>query len=479
MIYDLCIIGAGYAGVNALHAAKDYLNFDSHVLMVDIRDGYAGQWRDQYAYVRLHQPYQHFTAGNFSWRIKKPRGYLANRDEVISHLNNIAVEAAKKVNVENYFKYRYIKHTEDEDGVSVILQSVDNNENEDPIEVRTKRLILAQGFDIKILKPLDWESTLINSMSVSDPAIVDINTNNLPPAIYIIGGGKTAMDCALHLIKKTGGNVQINMFAGRGSFFGVRENWFPTNWRRWVYGSCSVFSDNILNFVLRYQGDNAAEVYQEFVRRNILHGLVPKPENFSFGLVSKAELTAIKFGLEKVYVGHVKSIHDVSGSPIALLEHKGKVTEHALETGAWVINATSHIKEIGTIPIMSKGGKVCAPQNVLFFSGPSAFVITHLLFLGKLEECWKLLRYTSVEEEPKDRMGLNWTVFYLSNLMEMIFLLPIKVLLQLSADYNRWFPWYRQIPAMINLIWYRSKIRDIGDKILPARYTESDMYKQA
>ena len=83
--YDLCIVGAGYAGVNALHAAKDYLSPGTRVLVVDQRDGYAGQWRDQYPYVRLHQPYRHFTAGDVPWALDKPRDYLAARDEVVAH----------------------------------------------------------------------------------------------------------------------------------------------------------------------------------------------------------------------------------------------------------------------------------------------------------------------------------------------------------------------------------------------------------
>ena len=86
--YDLCIVGAGYAGVN-ISAAKDYLSPGARVLVVDQRDGCTGQWRDQYPYVRLHQPYRHFTAGDVPWALDKPRDYLAARDEVVAHIKQL------------------------------------------------------------------------------------------------------------------------------------------------------------------------------------------------------------------------------------------------------------------------------------------------------------------------------------------------------------------------------------------------------
>lgn len=472
--YDLCIVGAGYAGVNALHAAKDYLSRGARVLIVDLRDGYAGQWREQYPYVRLHQPYRHFTAGDVPWTLKKPRDYLAARDEVVAHLSAIAAEVAQRLSVETKFNHRYIKHHEAGDEVSITLTTADDDHGKSLFEVKAKRLILAQGFAVEVLKPFDWSSESIESMSVRDPRIADISTDNLPPAIYIVGGGKTAMDCAHHLIKTTQAKVPIHMFAGRGSWFTVRETIFPTGWRRWLYGSSKLFSDWFIWITLRYRGENAAEIYQALADRDFLHSLVPKPKNFTFGLLSKTELATIKNGVKQVHVGHIKSIHDIDGTPIAMLEHEGRTSEHPLESGAWVVNATGHIKDAEVLPILSEGGRVCAPQRFLIFTGPSAFVATHLFYLDKLKECWKAFRWTSMEFEPRERMGLNFTALYISNLMEILFKLPLKVLLSLYADFNRWFPWHRQIPALINLLRYRSKLRDLGNRLLPSRYPENE-----
>ena len=471
--YDLCIVGAGYAGVNALHAAKDYLPKDAKVLIVDLRDGYAGQWRDQYPYVRLHQPYRHFTAGDVPWTLDKPRDYLAARDEVVAHLNAIAAKASEKLDVKTLFKHRYLSHHEDAEGVSVTLDPITDAGTDQTLHVRTRRLILAQGFAVENLNPLQWDSKHVVSLSVRDPAVAELRAQDLPPAIYIIGGGKTAMDCAHHLITSTEGKTPIRMFAGRGSWFTVRETIFPTGWRRWVYGSSKLFSDWFIWITLRYRGDNAAEIYQTLANRDFLHSLVPKPKNFTFGLLSKTELKTIKQGVDQVHVGHVTSIQDQDGIPTALLEHDGELTEHALAPGSWVVNATGHIKDAQVLPILSEGGRVCAPQRFLIFTGPSAFVATHLFYLGKLKECWKSLRWTSMEFEPRERMGLNFTALYISNLMELLFKLPVRVLLSLYADFNRWFPWHRQVPAFINLLRFRSKLRAIGDELLPARYPET------
>ena len=82
----LCIIGAGYAGISALYAAKSYLKPNERIIVVDKLSDWGGQWLKQYDFVRLHQPYQHFTAGNRRWSLNKPPTYLASKDEVLNHL---------------------------------------------------------------------------------------------------------------------------------------------------------------------------------------------------------------------------------------------------------------------------------------------------------------------------------------------------------------------------------------------------------
>ena len=66
---DLCIVGAGIAGLNALFAASRYLSRNNKVILIDRRPRAGGMWVDVYPYVRLHQPHPMFTAGNIAWTI--------------------------------------------------------------------------------------------------------------------------------------------------------------------------------------------------------------------------------------------------------------------------------------------------------------------------------------------------------------------------------------------------------------------------
>ncbi|MEW5808208.1 MAG: NAD(P)-binding protein [Actinomycetota bacterium] len=50
---DLCIVGAGLAGMNALAVASDYLGRGQRVILIDRRLRVGGMWVDAYPYVRL------------------------------------------------------------------------------------------------------------------------------------------------------------------------------------------------------------------------------------------------------------------------------------------------------------------------------------------------------------------------------------------------------------------------------------------
>ena len=76
---DVCIVGAGIAGLNALFVASRYLSSDQKVILIDRRPRVGGMWVDTYPYVRLHQPHPMFTAGNIKWTLGA--GSLAPGDE--------------------------------------------------------------------------------------------------------------------------------------------------------------------------------------------------------------------------------------------------------------------------------------------------------------------------------------------------------------------------------------------------------------
>src|SRR3978361_48000 len=59
---EVCIVGAGVTGLNALFVASQYLRRGQRVILVDRRRRAGGMWVDTYPYVRLHQPHPMFTA---------------------------------------------------------------------------------------------------------------------------------------------------------------------------------------------------------------------------------------------------------------------------------------------------------------------------------------------------------------------------------------------------------------------------------
>ncbi len=85
---DVCIVGAGLAGLNALFVASRYLSREQKVILVDRRERVGGMWVDTYSYVRLHQPHPMFTAGNIKWTLGQDRSYLATKGEVLDHFEH-------------------------------------------------------------------------------------------------------------------------------------------------------------------------------------------------------------------------------------------------------------------------------------------------------------------------------------------------------------------------------------------------------
>ncbi|MEM9269646.1 MAG: NAD(P)-binding protein, partial [Pseudomonadota bacterium] len=75
--YELCVIGAGIAGLNALFVAQSYLPKGARVALVDRKSAPGGMWTETYDFVRLHKPHPMFTAGNIAWEGSRPRDHLA------------------------------------------------------------------------------------------------------------------------------------------------------------------------------------------------------------------------------------------------------------------------------------------------------------------------------------------------------------------------------------------------------------------
>ena len=153
---ELAIIGAGYAAISAFNAAAKYLPLGSTVVIVDRGTKWGGQFTTQYDYVRLHQPYQQFTAGEREWAIAKvkPPTYLATKMEILSHFDDIANACIeeKNLNVIYLWNYQYNRDYKiNSDGI------IDEN-----TLVEDRDIIIAKVMEIKEnIKNLSCESLKI------------------------------------------------------------------------------------------------------------------------------------------------------------------------------------------------------------------------------------------------------------------------------------------------------------------------------
>ncbi len=251
---DVCIVGAGLAGLNALFVAGRYLSRDQKVILVDRRNRVGGMWVDTYPYVRLHQPHPMFTAGNIKWTLGQDRSYLATKGEVLDHFQHCLDVIEQRVRVEELFGWTMESHDESAGIVRITCRSSDGRS----VVIEAKRLIKAYGFRVEPNDPLEISSTRVLSVS---PDYCDVRGDYMRAGdtpVWIIGGGKTAMDTAHALITEYPGR-EVNMVAGSGTFFSSRDRFFPTGTRRWWGGA--LVSTLGTEVTRRFDGTNESTVW--------------------------------------------------------------------------------------------------------------------------------------------------------------------------------------------------------------------------
>jgi cation diffusion facilitator CzcD-associated flavoprotein CzcO len=122
---DLCIVGAGLAGMNALAVASQYLRRGARVILVDRRPRVGGMWVDAYPYVRLHQPHPWFTAGDIGWTQGHDRSHLATRPEVLDHFQHCLDVVRRRVTVDTLLGWEFDGYEESGGTVTVRCHTAD------------------------------------------------------------------------------------------------------------------------------------------------------------------------------------------------------------------------------------------------------------------------------------------------------------------------------------------------------------------
>lgn len=444
---DVCVLGAGIGGLNAAFVASRHLSPGQRIVLIDRHDRASGMWNDTYPYVRLHQPHPMFTVGNIKWTFGRERAYLSTRDEVIAHLNHCLDVIADRVTVRRCWGWEYLDHAEWRGKVHITAHDRDGR----PRLIRADRFIKAVGFGIEANDPLPTSSSRVRSVS---PHQLDPRHTSGPDAdtpVWVIGSGKTAMD-TVHALVTANRRREVNLVAGSGTFFGSRDRFFPTGFRRWVGGSRTnaVFAD----VARRFDGTNVDTVREWFVREYTTSA-VDNPVHNLFGLLSEAEAAVIRAGLSEVVRDHFEDVVDDNGRPVLVLR-SGARREIAPES--WIVNCTGHFnpRERPQEPYASASGSVLsinASSVTLMFPAFTGYFLSHLLFHGKLTQApLYSVDLDDLQRRAKPAFPLVISALLMYNLAVLFDELPTKVFTEGGMDLDKWYPLPRQLAGQIKFM---------------------------
>jgi Pyridine nucleotide-disulphide oxidoreductase len=440
---DVCIVGAGIAGLNALFVASRYLTSDQRVVLIDRRKRVGGMWVDTYSYVRLHQPHGMFTAGDIEWTIKQDPAYLATKSEVLDHFAHCVEVVRRSVTVDELYGWTFDDAREGPRDVRISCRNAEGRQ----LVVVASRLIKAFGADVTPNDPLPLQSTQVHSVSPDSCNILDRDIRNGSAPVWVIGGGKTGMDTAHGLLVDNPGR-SVHLLAGDGTYFVDRDKVFPRGGRRWWTGHpVSVMATQLAG---RFDGSNETAV-AEWHQAEYGLSVGPTAANFKFGLLSPAELSTISAGLDSVVIGHLSDVVDTDAGPVILLRNGTRV---AVEPGSWIVNCTGYL--LGAKrpyePYVSPGGRVVTVSmrsSTHFLSSHIAYYLTHLLMLGRIHTTplYELDGYSLARlSKPAFTAALTSVTLYNQSLLADA--VPSKVFSNFRADLDRWFPPHRRLQSM-------------------------------
>lgn len=439
---DVCIVGAGITGMNALFVASRYLTPEQKVILIDRRSRIGGMWVDTYDYVRLHQPHGFFTAGNIKWTLDQDPSHLATKGEVLDHFQHCLEVIKRRVQVDEMFGWEVESHTEINGIVRITCRSTDGRSQ----IVETKRLIKASGAAVIPNDPLDLSSQRVRSVSPDycDMRGPEIAASDTP--VWVIGGGKTAMDTAHAVITRYPGR-ELNLVAGSGTYFTKRDLAFPKGMRRWWDGQ--VLSTALAHTARSFDGTNEAAV-TDWYRARYGTWVTPATGNFLFGVLSADETSTIAAGLNRLVMDHLVDAVD-RGENTELIFRSGSTTP--ITPGSWIVNCTGYFNHAQQPyePYVSDSGAVLSlnmSSMTMHLPSYAGYFMTHLLFLDALRDVplyeldWPQLRRKSNAALPYALLALVE-----HNLSVITDNVPTKVLLECGLDFDRWFPLPRRLAA--------------------------------
>ena len=450
--YDLIVVGAGVAGLNALYAAAQYLPKTARVLLLDQKARAGGMWNVAYNYVRLHQPHPMFTVGNLAWDWDKPRHYLAERDEIQSHLESSLEPIAKAVNLESRFSVTVSACEEILQNGTYLAQVCfhPNDKPEEVVRLYAKRAINASGLNYREAQPMAFESNEVVSIV---PGALSRTLADRPDApVVVVGGGKTGMDTVIAALNN-GPNRHVTLIKGRGTNFLNRTKYLPRGTARWTSGM--PISRFFRNMALTFDGTNETELLHYF-RKTFATDPTGDNSVFLFGLLSEDELQHIQTGLSLTLNGYLEDVTDTSTGPQMRLRD-GSL--HPTAPGAIIVNCSGSFFRSAELeveaPLLSPWGTIMsinARSAFHFLTTASAFFCTHLLYRGKLQgQGIYTLDHEKLFRANRDAwVGAASAQSYL-NFCIAVKLLPMNVLLACGINLDLWYPLPRRALALLQM----------------------------
>jgi hypothetical protein len=368
--------------------------------------------------------------------------YLATKGEVLDHFEHCLNVLRQRVQVEEYFGSSMESHDETDGNVRITCRSSDGQ----PLVVDAKRLIKAYGFRVVPNDPLEISSTRVQSVS---PDYCDMRSDEMRASdtpVWIIGGGKTAMDTAHALITEYPGR-EVNLVAGSGTFFASRDKFYPAGTRRWWRGA--LVSSIARKASRLYDGTNETAVTNS-VRAEFGTWLTPEADNFLIGVLSEAENRTIAAGLNDVVMDHFADVVDRRGA--TELVFRSGATK-AIQPDSWIVNCTGYLDggDHPYEPYVSDSGSVLSIQNysaTMHLTSFAGYFLTHLLFLEKIKDV-PLYELDMRDLRKKSSLVFPCTLFTLAqyNLSLIYDVVPAKVFLDCGVDFDRWYPFPRRMAA--------------------------------
>lgn len=463
-IYDLCVVGAGIAGLNVLFVAAKYLKKDSKVLLVDKNPGAGGMWNSAYDFVRLHQPHTLFTVGNFKWNLSQENDYLAKRPEVVDYLNRSLEKLKNRFSLEVQYNCTLIANGEETVSGEDYAVATFSQEGEE-FSIRSRYLVKAFGINVQPLKALELTSDKVHSIPISKvPARVeDIRESGKP--VFVIGGGKSGADAAHFLLKQKIEN-QIHLLSGRGIVFSRRDIFFPTGVNRFFGGT--VPTDAFIELSNKFDGTNATEIIDYFLGK---YGIKISDSAMSsvFGLLSPGEAQTLINKLNSIINDHLEDVTN-DGEGVSLVLRSGKTIQ--TDPGAWIINATEAVFNSTSEyePYMSEKATTISLNKksaIGVFSTYGSFFLAHLLFSKKIKT-------TPLFELDVEQLFMSHKPAFhpiavqqmLYNTVLLVDALPLSVFNEWGANLDNWFPLYRRMFATLGLLMNKKQILSHAKKSL-------------